>query len=105
MKSEGIAEKRVRFERGVDVHMMAIDGTWRRSCILREVSGEGATLTVKTSIEGLNLHEFFLLLSTTGLAFRRCELSAVKGDELKIAFLSGKKKTTKTGANDVEVHL
>jgi hypothetical protein len=84
----------VRFERGVDVHIMAIDGTWRRSCIMREVSADGATLTAKGSIEGLQLHEFFLLLSTTGLAFRRCELAGVKGDELTIAFLkaSGKKK-------------
>ena len=100
MKNGAIAEKRVRFERGVDVHMMAIDGTWRRSCILREVSGEAATLTVKTSIEGLNLHEFFLLLSTTGLAFRRCELSSVNGDELKIAFLTGRKKPQNGEASD-----
>jgi hypothetical protein len=87
-------EKRVRFERGVDVHIMAIDGTWRRSCIMREVATDGAMLTAKGSIEGLHLNEFFLLLSTTGLAFRRCELAGVNGDELKITFLkaSGKKK-------------
>ncbi|WP_286144452.1 PilZ domain-containing protein [Bradyrhizobium sp. NFR13] len=72
---------------------MAIDGTWRRSCVMRDVSAEGATLTTKTSIEGLNLSEFFLLLSTTGLAFRRCALAGVNGDELRIAFLlPGKKK-------------
>ena len=60
--------------------MTAIDGTWRRSCVMRDVSTYGATLTTKASIEGLNLCEFFLLLSTTGLAFRGCELAGVKGD-------------------------
>ncbi|MEZ0220468.1 MAG: PilZ domain-containing protein, partial [Tardiphaga sp.] len=53
--------------------MTAIDGSWRRSCVMRDVSTYGATLTTKASIEGLNLCEFFLLLSTTGLAFRGCE--------------------------------
>jgi hypothetical protein len=46
--------------------MMAIDGTWRRSCSLKEVSETSATLQVDGSIEGLALKEFFLLLSTVG---------------------------------------
>jgi hypothetical protein len=37
---------RVVFERGYPVHMMAIDGTWRRSCTMEDVSDGGARLTV-----------------------------------------------------------
>ena len=51
--------------------IMGIDGTWRRQCKLDDVSATGAKLTVEGSIEGLSLKEFFLLLSSTGLAYRR----------------------------------
>ena len=56
----------VTFEHPFPAHMMAIDGTWRRSCSLKEVSETSATLQVDGSIEGLALKEFFLLLSTVG---------------------------------------
>src|SRR5438045_6179545 len=59
------------------VWIMAIDGTWRRSCVLKGISSVDAELTLEGSIEGLNLKEFFLLLSSTGLAYRRCELVRV----------------------------
>jgi hypothetical protein len=78
---------RVGFSRGVSAQMMAIDGTWRRSCTMEDVSQAGARLTVDGSIEGLHLKEFFLLLSSTGLAFRRCELAWVNGDQIGIKFL------------------
>jgi hypothetical protein len=38
---------------------MAIDGTWRRDGIMQDASDGGAKLTVKGSIEGLDLKEFF----------------------------------------------
>jgi len=60
---------------------MAIDGTWRRDCLLNAISDNDAVLTVEGSIQGLNLKEFFLLLSSTGLAYRRCELVRVNGAE------------------------
>ena len=83
----------VVFERGFDAHIMAIDGTWRRACIMTEASEAGAKLTIIKSVEGLNLTEFFLLLSTTGLAYRRCELAWVNGDQMGVNFLlPGKKK-------------
>jgi hypothetical protein len=65
---------RVVFERGYAANMMAIDGTWRRPCTMEDVSDTGARLTIDGSIEGLNLKEFFLLLSTMGKAYRRCQL-------------------------------
>ena len=79
---------RVNFERGVDVFIMGIDGTWRRSCVMFDVSQTGARLQVENSIEGLDLREFFLLLSSTGLAFRRCKLVRVDGDQIGIEFLA-----------------
>ncbi|WJR75265.1 PilZ domain-containing protein [Bradyrhizobium sp. NP1] len=83
--------ERVRFERGVQVYMMGIDGTWRRDCQLIDVSQTGARLCVGSSIEGLDLKEFFLLLSSTGLAYRRCKLIRVMGDEIGIEFLAREK--------------
>ena len=58
--------ERVTFERGIAAHMMGIDGTWRRECVMEDVSETGAKLTVEGSVEGLHLKEFFLLLSSTG---------------------------------------
>jgi hypothetical protein len=82
-------EKRVTFARGFDVHIMAIDGTWRRACTMNDVSESGAKLTTKSPIAGLNLSQFFLLLSTTGLAFRRCSLAWVNGDQIGVNFDTG----------------
>src|SRR5919205_4228348 len=85
--------ERVTFERGIPAHMMGIDGTWRRDCVMEDVSESGAKLTVDGSVEGLNLKEFFLLLSSTGLAYRRCELSWVNGEQIGVNFLKhGDKK-------------
>jgi hypothetical protein len=92
---------RVVFERGIPAHMMGIDGTWRRNCILEDVSESGGKLTVDGSVEGLHLKEFFLLLSSTGLAYRRCELAWVNGDQMGVTFLRpGKKK--KQARHDAE---
>jgi hypothetical protein len=92
--------ERVVFERGIPAHMMGIDGTWRRDCIMEDVSEMGAKLTVDGSVEGLQLKEFFLLLSSTGLAYRRCELAWVNGDQIGVTFLKPgkKKKTSRHGA-------
>jgi hypothetical protein len=94
MASDRRRNEGVDFEHGIDVHLMSIDGTRRRPCLMHNVSDEGAKLTVQGSIEGLNLNEFFLLLSSTGLAYRRCELSWVNGDQIgaKFVTLAGKKK-------------
>ena len=86
---------RVTFGRGFDVCIMAIDGTWRRNCLLQAISDTDARLTVEGSIQGLNLKEFFLLLSSTGLAYRRCELVRVNGTDMDIQFLKAKSRKKK----------
>ncbi|MGO9360948.1 MAG: PilZ domain-containing protein [Xanthobacteraceae bacterium] len=103
MATERRSGERVTFERGFAAHMMGIDGTWRRNCIMEDVSETGAKLTVEGSVEGLNLKEFFLLLSSTGLAYRRCELSWVNGDQIGVSFLKQvekKKKSTRRATTD-----
>ena len=99
MASERRKGERVSFERGINAHMMGIDGTWRRNCIMEDISETGARLTVEGSVEGLNLKEFFLLLSSTGLAYRRCELAWVNGDQVGATFLkqTDKKKGGQLG--------
>ena len=88
--------ERVEFQKGFDVNIMGIDGTWRRTCILKDVSVSGARLIMQSSIQGLILKEFFLLLSSSGLAYRRCELVWVNGDQIGVNFLTvggGRKKS------------
>jgi hypothetical protein len=92
MAGERNKDGRVVFERGVRAQMMAIDGTWRRPCLLEDVSEAGGKLTIEGAVEGLNLKEFFLLLSSTGLAYRRCELIRVNGSEIDVRFLKAKGK-------------
>ena len=102
MVSDRRKGERVTFERGINAHMMGIDGTWRRECIVEDISEFGAKLTVEGSIEGLNLKEFFLLLSSTGLAYRRCELAWVNGDQVGVNFLKqeNKKKARRTSSSE-----
>ena len=77
--------------------MMAIDGTWRRSCVIEDVSDTGAKLSVDSSIKGLPVKEFFLLL--TGLAFRRCELAWVNGEKLGVTFKRPAEKKARVRGN------
>lgn len=93
-------ERRVTFEKPVAVQIMAIDGTWGRPCTLKEISDTGATLIIEESVQGLNLKEFFLMLSSPGLAYRRCELAWVNGDQMGVNFLHqrGKQKKLKPSA-------
>jgi hypothetical protein len=86
---------RVGFERGIHVYIMGIDGTWRRDCVMIDVSQTGARLCIEGSYEGLDLKEFFLLLSSTGLAFRRCRMVRVAGDQIGVEFLERDKPRKK----------
>lgn len=85
-------ERCVTFEYPIPGHLMAIDGTRKRACTLRDVSENGATLVVEGSVEDLGLKEFFLLLSSTGLVYRRCELLRMNGDQMTVRFLRRSKK-------------
>jgi hypothetical protein len=105
MSDENKGIERVTFSRGYDVCIMAIDGTWRRGCQLNAISDNDAILTLEGSIQGLNLKEFFLLLSSTGLAYRRCELVRVNGSEMDIQFLKGKNRKKRPGSSSQDAML
>jgi len=95
LKGENRKTNRVRFEHKHDVNLMGVDGTWRRSCVLLDISATGAKIEIEGSVDVLQAKEFFLLLSSTGLAFRRCELVWIDGCSAGIRFVQikpGKKK-------------
>jgi hypothetical protein len=54
--------------------------------VMLDVAEDGAKLLLKDSVELLRLKEFFLVLSTTGTAFRRCELVWINGCEMGVKF-------------------
>jgi hypothetical protein len=63
--------------------------------MMEDISETGAKLSVEGAVEGLHLKEFFLLLSSTGLAYRRCELAWVNGDQIGVNFLKPAEKKKK----------
>jgi hypothetical protein len=91
-KGESRGALRVKFEHAHPVNLMGVDGTWRRSCVLLDVSQSGAKLEIEGSPEVLRAREFFLLLSSTGLAFRRCELVWVDGTQVGVKFTNADRK-------------
>jgi hypothetical protein len=78
---------RIDFSHAVSAQIIAIDGTWQRPCKISDVSETGANILVDGSIEKLQIKEFFLLLSKTGPAYRRCELAWVNGSSLGARFI------------------
>jgi|HubBroStandDraft_2_1064218.scaffolds.fasta_scaffold409501_1 hypothetical protein len=87
MVSERRNSDRVLFGRGYTASIMAIDGTWERECRIGDVSEIGAKLTIQGTVNGIDTKEFFLVLSTTGNAHRRCERIWLNGDEIGVRFL------------------
>lgn len=87
MKESDRKSVSVSFERGLDVAMIAIDGTWQRPATLKEISATGASILVDGSLERLQLNEFFLVFSRQGVVYRRCELVQVNQNEVGIRFL------------------
>lgn len=92
MLGERRACRRVRFERGLSASLVAIDGTWRRECTVIDVSDQGAQLSV-ANIGGLQLTEFFLLLTSVGVAFRRCRMAWVNGELVGVSFIAHGRST------------
>jgi hypothetical protein len=92
MKGNSRKAVRFQFEHKHAVNIVGVDGTWRRSCTLVDVSQGGAKLEVDGSTDPLRAQEFFLVLSSTGLAYRRCELVWVNGPLVGVHFLNDKAK-------------
>jgi hypothetical protein len=82
--------KRVHFDHKCRATLLGVDGTWRRDCILIDVSETGARLRIDGSSDVLKDRQFLLLLSSTGLAFRRCELVRLDGSEVGVHFVTSR---------------
>jgi hypothetical protein len=78
---------RVPFGRGYSARIMAIDGTWQRDCRIEDVSETGAKIIILGAVSSIDTKEFFLVLSATGNAHRRCERVWLHGDEIGVRFL------------------
>ena len=81
-------DPRVRFDMGYPARIVAIDGTWFRDCYMEDVSQTGPKVTVSGTLAGLNVSEFFLALSRTGNAYRKCQMVWLKGETMGVRFAS-----------------
>lgn len=90
MAGENRRLPRFHFEKAYPARIVSIDGTWQRPCQIANVSDQGAKLRVHGSVEGLNLTEFFLLLSAHGNAHRRCRMVWLKGDEIGVHYVEAR---------------
>jgi hypothetical protein len=86
---------RVQFQRAFPTNLMGVDGTWTRACKLLDVSSTGARIEIEGTTDVLKAKEFFLILSSTGLAFRRCEMVWIDGTTVGIRFLVNNAKPGK----------
>ncbi|MBR0849795.1 PilZ domain-containing protein [Bradyrhizobium diazoefficiens] len=88
---------RVRMDHRQSVNLMGSDGTWRRRCVLLDVSNTGARIEVEGTLDVLQAKEFFMLLSSTGLAYRRCELVWIDGTTAGVHFVAAGGKPKPAG--------
>ena len=85
MRNDRRKDTRVEFEPALKVKMMAIDGTWTRTCLLIDVSDSGAQI-VMAGPAALT-EEFFLVLSSGDHpAFRRCKRAWIEGERIGVLF-------------------
>jgi hypothetical protein len=98
MKFDGRKDSRVKMDHRQPVNLMGSDGTWRRSCVLLDVSNTGAKIEVEGTLDVLQAKEFFLVLSSTGLAYRRCELVWIDGTMAGVHFVNGDSKKKSASA-------
>ncbi len=97
-KNDNRKAARVQMEGRPEANVMSIDGTWRRACSLLDVSASGARLELGEVSELLNSQEFFLVLSSTGLAFRRCKLVWINGTTIGVSFVAPATKKFRAAA-------
>lgn len=98
MKFDGRKDPRVKMDHRQPVNLMGSDGTWRRSCVLLDVSQTGAKLEVEGTLDVLQAKEFFMVLSSTGLAYRRCELVWIDGTTAGVHFITANSKSKPAAA-------
>ncbi len=84
--SERRGAARFVFQESIPARLFGIDGAWCRECRILDISDLGARIRIEWSLQGLQMQEFFLVLSTRGTAHRRCELAWFRGEEIGVKF-------------------
>lgn len=87
MRRDKRAGIRVEFRDGYAARISARDGSWQRRCFVADISQTGARLVIEGTLAGLDLADFYLLLSRTGNAHRRCRKVWAKDDQIGISFV------------------
>jgi hypothetical protein len=95
---------RVQFGRPKTATITAIDGTWKRDCVIVDVSNDGAKLQVDGGLDGLDVGEFLLTSSGSGQTQRRCEMRWCRGTKVGVKFIraSARKKGPAAAAGGEE---
>jgi hypothetical protein len=101
MKFDARKALRVQMDHRQSVNLMASDGTWRRSCVLLDVSQSGAKIEVEGTLDVLQAKEFFMVLSSTGLAYRRCELVWIDGTTAGVHFVTAESRKKAKGQGTI----
>ena len=79
-------ERRVSFVPPLAVTAMTIDGTWRATGLLKDISDSDAR--IELTDYAADLSEFFLLLTTFGNpVFRRCKRRWINGAQMGVSFV------------------
>jgi hypothetical protein len=85
MTTEENAERRVKFERPLDIRVMTIDGTRSGEGRLIEISDRDARIEVTG--HAAELSEFFLMFTGFGNpVFRRCRRTWTHGGQIGVSF-------------------
>jgi hypothetical protein len=78
--------QRVAFSRAIDATVISIDGTFKRACLVVDISHSGARVALNDD-SGFDLTEFFLLMSSQGAVHRRCCVVRRYGNEIGVTFI------------------
>ncbi|WP_371259530.1 hypothetical protein [Bradyrhizobium sp. URHD0069] len=62
---------------------------------MADISETGARLTIDETLADLNLDEFFLVLSSNGSVYRRCQLGWINGSDIGAKFAAHTQATKK----------
>ena len=86
MAAEKRQVKRVVFARGLPLRIIALDGTSYQDVTLLDVSDQGARFSVDGALAPSMTKEFFLVLTSSANAYRRCEVIWINGTHVGCGF-------------------
>ena len=94
MAAEKRQVKRVVFARGIPLRIIALDGTSYQEVMLLDISDEGARLSVDRALVPSMTKEFFLVLTSSASAYRRCVVIWINGTHVGCGFKGRRRAQT-----------